>query len=97
MKPLVVALCILLGAAIGTLVAGAWTRRDPPELARATQLRGEIASLRSRFADVERELAAVATPAAATAARAKLFQLRVDMTAIQDELAALSRPTPVAR
>jgi hypothetical protein len=94
---LALATCILIGAVLGTLAGSERTRREPAELARVAQLRGEIDSLRTRFVDLQRELGTVATPAAATAARERLFQLRVDMAVLGDEIAELSRRTGVAR
>ena len=92
MKKLVVAACVVLGAALGTL---AGSRVDAPapsaDDVRATKLRDEVGSLRDRFADVKRDLDAATTHDAATAARARLFQLRVDMVALEDEIVVLAR------
>jgi hypothetical protein len=90
--------CVLVGAVLGAI---AGHRKAPPvqdDVAmRSAQLRDEVELLRTRFAAVKRDLDTVTTPAAATAAREKLFQLRVDMVALEDELAVLAGRRPVAR
>jgi hypothetical protein len=90
--------CVLVGAVLGA-IAG---HRKPPAVhddvaMRSAELRDEVELLRTRFAAVKRDLDTVTTPAAATAAREKLFQLRVDMVAVEDELAVLAGRRPVAR
>lgn len=98
MVKLALAACVLLGASLGTLVG---TRASSPVddnlVTRTARLRDEVEHVRARFGELERELVAAQTPAAATAARAKLFQLRVDMVALEDELAVLARRSPAAR
>lgn len=90
MSKLVLVLCAIAGASLGALAGSGKVARATGELARSEQLRDEVDHLRTRFADVQRDLAVAQTPAAATAARAKLFQLRVDLVAIEDELAVLA-------
>jgi len=103
MGKIVLVVCALLGAGLGVIAGSDHAQRDharsaaADELSRSEQLRTEVDQLRSRFADVKRDLDAASTPAAATAARAKLFQLRVDMVAIEDELAVLVRRRAAAR
>jgi hypothetical protein len=96
----VLAICALIGASLGLIVGTDVTRREDAwkgvsaasdELDRSSQLRGEVDRLRLRFADVKRELDGAQTRAAATAAQTKLFQLRVDMVAVEDEIAILTR------
>jgi hypothetical protein len=91
MKKLALLACIVIGASLGG-IAG---QREAPHVAeapttRSAELRAEVEDLRVRFIDVKREVDAASTPAAATAAREKLFQLRVDMVVIADELAVLA-------
>ena len=98
MVKLVLAACVVLGAALGAIIGA----RDVPTVddgvaTRAARLRDEVQRIRVRFADLKRELDRASTPAAATAARAKLFQLRVDMVDLEDELAVLARRRPAAR
>jgi hypothetical protein len=99
-------LAVVIAASIGVIAGSDHTRRQRAwgdvtaahgELSRSEQLRADVDDLRARFVDVRRDLDAAQTPAAATAARAKLFQLRVDMVAIEDELAVLAGHRPVAR
>jgi hypothetical protein len=94
----VLAICAVIGASLGA-IAGT-DRRDPAwegvsaatdELSRSVVLRGEVDRLRMRFDSVRRELAAADTAAAATVVREKLFQLRVDMVPLEDELAVFAR------
>jgi hypothetical protein len=101
-KRLGLAACVVLGAVLGA-IAG---HREAPavrddQAARSRELRDEVETLRTRFAVVKRELdtmsEAGARPAAATAAREKLFQLRVDLIAVEDELAVLAGRRAVAR
>jgi hypothetical protein len=101
----VLAICALIGAGLGLIVGTDVTRREDAwkgvsaasdELDRSSQLRSEVDRLRVRFADVKSELDAAQTQAAATAARVKLFQLRVDMVAVEDEIAVLTRRRPDA-
>ena len=92
--------CIVLGALLGA-IAGS-SPRDAlstanDDVTRSAELRDEVARMQTRFADVKRDLDAASTHAAATAARAKLFQLRVDMVALEDEIAVLARRRGVAR
>jgi len=103
---LVLALCVVISASLGVIVGSdrdhvdnAWSKvsDDADELSRSAELRDEVDRLRVRFRDVKRDLDEASTPAAATAAREKLFQLRVDMVAVQDEIAVLARRKPVAR
>ena len=98
MKKVGLVVCVVLGAVLGA-VAG---HREAPQVTddaaqRSARLRDEVERLRSRFAAVKRDLDTVTTPAAATAAREKLFQLRVDMVAVEDELAVLAGRRAVAR
>jgi hypothetical protein len=99
-------LAVVIAASIGAIAGSDYARRQHAwgdvttahgELSRSEQLRADVDHLRARFVDVRRDLDAAQTPAAATAARAKLFQLRVDMVAIEDELAVLVGHRPVAR
>jgi hypothetical protein len=98
MKRIGLVACVLVGAVLGAI---AGHRKPVPvrdDVAmRSAQLRDEVELLRTRFAAVKRDLDTVTTPAAATAAREKLFQLRVDMVAVEDELAVLAGRRPVAR
>lgn len=91
--------CAIVGASLGVIAGSDRSRSDhawsevsvaADELTRTTQLRDEVARLRDRFDEVRKELDAAQTPAAATAARAALFQLRVDMVAVEDEIAVLA-------
>ncbi len=100
------AICALVGASLGVIAGSDWDRRQhawgevsvaADDLERSTQLKDEVERLRVRFDEVRRELDAASTPDAATAARAALFQLRVDMVAVEDEIAVLSRRRPVPR
>ena len=91
-------LCVVFGASLGTIAGttsdeGARGRASAAtdELSRSNVLRGEVDRLRARFVEVERDFAAAQTSAAATAAQEKLFQLRVDMVAVEDELAVLAK------
>ena len=93
-------LAVVIAASIGAIAGSDYTRRQDAwsdvtaahgELSRSDELRANVDELRARFREVKRELAAAQTPAAATAAQAKLFQLRVDMVAVEDELAVLAR------
>jgi hypothetical protein len=80
------------------LAADAYTE-SARVFAEVERLRGELAEYDRRFLVVMRELAtgcATARCPDATAARAELFQIRVDMVAIEDQLAALVRRTAVA-
>ncbi len=98
-------LAVVIAASIGAIAGGDYARRQHAwsdvtahgELSRSDELRADVDQLRARFVDVKRDLDAAQTPAAATAARARLFQLRVDMVAIEDELAVLAGHRPVAR
>lgn len=99
MTKIILALCAVVGASLG-LIAGedhhaATAARSA--LTRSSALRDEAEHLRVRFDAVRREIDAAQTEAAAAAARAKLFQLRVDMVAVEDELAVLTRRRPAAR
>ena len=105
-KFVLLALCVVISASLGVIVGTdrgrtdtAWSAvsDDADELSRTSQLRDEVDRLRARFTDVKRDLDVASTPAAATAAREKLFQLRVDMVAVQDEIAVLAGRRPVAR
>ena len=105
MTKLALLICVVIGASLGAIAGSgvadrkhAWGKVSAAadELTRSEQLRGEVDQLRTRFVDVKRDLDAAQTPAAATAARAKLFQLRVDMVAIEDELSVLARRRPAA-
>ena len=97
MTKLALLLCVVLGASLGSIVGS--TNGEPArrasaatdELTRSTMLRGEVDRLRARLVEVERDFAAAQTLAAATAAQEKLFQLRVDMVAVEDELAVLAK------
>src|SRR5512139_1340577 len=99
MGKVVLLVSVLAGASIGVIAGHVG---EPPasaaaeDLSRSHRLLGEVELLRARFADVQRDLAAAQTPAAATAAGEKLFQLRVDMVALEDELAVLARRSPAA-
>ena len=93
-------LALVIAASIGAIAGSDYARRQDAwrgvtaahgELSRSEKLRADVDVLRARFVDVKRELDAAHTPAAATAAQEKLFQLRVDMVAIEDELAVLAR------
>jgi hypothetical protein len=95
MKKLALLACVVIGASLGG-IAG---QHEAPRIAgeastRSAELRVEVDDLRARFTEVKRELDAASTPAAATAAREKLFQLRVDMVAVADELAVLAGRRP---
>lgn len=100
MTKVVLAICALIGASLGLVVGADVAGREhawkgvsaaSEDLSRSGALRGEVERLRTRFADVQRELDGAQTHAAATAAKAKLFQLRVDMVAVEDEIAVLAR------
>lgn len=100
MTRVILAICALVGAGLGLIVGTDVTRRENAwggvsaashELDRSARLRGEVDRLRVRFADVRRELDGAQNEAATAAARAKLFQLRVDMVAVEDEIAVLTR------
>ena len=100
MKKRVLVVCVLLGAALGAIAgSGASSERTAAhdDVTRSAELRASVARMQTRFADVKRDLDAASTYAAATAARAKLFQLRVDMVALEDEIAVLARRRGVAR
>ena len=94
MTKTVLVICAVVGA---SLVMLAGDRRDRQvavaveEIARSGQLRDQVEGLRTRFTDLQHDLDAARTPAAATAAQEKLFQLRVDMVAVEDEIAVLAR------
>ena len=99
----VLGLAVVIAACAG-MIAGIDRTQARRELAtarealsRSEHLRDEVDRLRVRFADVKRDLDAASTPAAATAARAALFQLRVDMVAVEDEIDVLARRSPAAR
>jgi hypothetical protein len=98
MKRIGLVACVLVGAVLGAIAGHrkAPAVRDDVAL-RSAQLRDEVELLRTRFAAVKRDLDTVTTPTAATAAREKLFQLRVDMVAVEDELAVLAGRRRVAR
>lgn len=102
----VVGLTVVIAASLGMIVGSDHARRTQAwrevtaaheELSRSGHLRDEVDRLRVRFADVKRDLDAASTPAAATAARAKLFQLRVDMVDVEDELGVLANGRTAAR
>jgi hypothetical protein len=106
MKKVAFAICLAIAAALGAIAGSDRTGRDhawgevsvaADDLARSGELRDEVERLRTRFDEVRGELAAATTPDAATAARAALFQLRVDMVTVEDEIAVLARRTRVAR
>ena len=106
MKKTVLVLCLAIGAALGAIAGSDRTRSDrawgevsnaADDLQRSSELRDQVEHLRTRFEAVQRDLAAASTPDAATAARVELFQLRVDMVAVQDEIQSLSRRRRVAR
>lgn len=98
MKKLGFVACVVLGAVLGAIAGHSESPRVPDEVAvRSQRLRDQVETLRTRFAAVKRDLGAITTPAAATAAREKLFQLRVDMVAVEDELAVLAGRRAVAR
>ena len=93
-------LAVVIAASIGAIAGSDYARRQDAwkdvtaahgELSRSDQLRANVEQLRARFRDVKRDLDAAQTPAAATAAQAKLLELRVDMVAVEDELAVLAR------
>lgn len=100
MTKLAVVLCVVIGASLGTLVGTVDRDSDrergrasaaTDDIARSAELRGEVDRLREQFAGIQRDFEAAQTPAAATAAQEKLFQLRVDMVAVEDEIAVLAR------
>lgn len=97
MRELVFCACVLLGAALGVIVGSDADRGDhavaTDELA---GLRMRLSHLTTELEHVKRDLAAASTPAAATAVKTKLFELRVDIVAVEDELAVLARRSPVA-
>lgn len=106
MTKVLLALCAVAGAILGTIAGSDHAGREhargevaaaAEELSRSQQLHVEIDRLRARLDDVQRDLDAARTPAAATAAREKLFQLRVDMVAVEDAIAVLARRGAVAR
>lgn len=92
MTKLLLVICAIVGATLG-MIAGdrRQVSRAVDELSDSSQLRDQVEGLRTRFADLQHDLDAARTPAAATAAREKLFQLRVDMVAVEDEIAVLAR------
>lgn len=96
MTKLAVVLCVVIGASLGTLVGSVDRERGrasaaTDDITRSAELRGEVDRLREQFAGIQRDFEAAQTPAAATAAQEKLFQLRVDMVAVEDEIAVLAR------
>lgn len=100
MTKLAVALCVVIGASLGTIVGSTNGESErargrasaaTDDITRSAQLRGEVDRLREQFASIQRDFEAAQTPAAATAAQEKLFQLRVDMVAVEDEIAVLAR------
>jgi hypothetical protein len=105
MGKILLGLCVVIAASIGAIAGSDHARRAHlwsevtaahGELSRSEQLADEVAQLRERFLAVKRDLDAASTPAAATAAREKLFQLRVDMVSVEDELAVLAGRRPAA-
>jgi hypothetical protein len=105
MKGLLFSLVLLIAASVGVIAGSdprghdrAWGKAAEAsgEMCRSTKLREEAARLQSRLVIVKREIDTAQTPAAATAARAALFQLRVDMVALEDELAVLASRRRVA-
>lgn len=106
MSRLALALGVLIAASLGVIAGSDHARRErewgrvaaaADELSRSEQLRAEVERLRARLSAVKHDLDTAATPAAATAARAELFQLRVDMVAVEDEIAVLARRRAAAR
>ena len=98
------AICVVIGAALGVIAGSdhnkpAWNAVSvaADDLARSGELRDQVEALRTRFDEVRHDLDAAQTPAAATAARVALFQLRVDMVGLEDEIAVLARRRTVPR
>ena len=89
MKKLLLLACVVVGASLGA-IAGHTEAPPAEDHSRSAELRAQVDGLRARFDEVKRDLDAATTPAAATAAQEKLFQLRVDMVAVEDELAVLA-------
>jgi len=92
--------CVVVGASLGTIVGSDNGERErargrasaaTDDITRSAELRGEVDRLRAQFDDIQRDFEAAQTPAAATAAQEKLFQLRVDMVTVEDEIAVLAR------
>ncbi len=102
----VLGLAVVIAASIGVIAGSDYARRQTTlrdvtaahaELSRSDKLRADVDQLRTRFIEVKRDLDAAQTPEGATAAKAKLFQLRVDMVTVEDELAVLAGRRAAAR